>query len=105
LNGGFLVLRRGSALWGVANAAVSRLLRRGGGFRVTAAGGELSADEVLGVVGELAVRPPGRAVERFWPEAAAGLAVFSGRPLVVIDPGRPPAALRPLAGEAEGDKG
>ena len=96
---GFLVLRRGQALWGIANAAVWRLSQRGSRYRVAAGAGELTADEVLGVAGDLAVWPLSRAVARFWPEAALGLAVFAGRPVVVIDPARPPQALRPEEGE------
>lgn len=99
--GGFLVLRRGPVLWGIANALVSRLTQRGGRFHVAAGAGELAADEVLGVAGDLAVQPVGRAVARFWPEAAVGFAVFAGRPVVVIDPARPPQALRLSEGETE----
>lgn len=91
--GGFLVLRRGPVLWGIANSAVSRLTRQGDRFHVAAGAGELAADEVLGVAGDLAVSPVGRAVARFWPQPAVGFAVFLGRPVVVIDPASPPRAL------------
>jgi hypothetical protein len=97
---GFLLLRRAGGVWGIANAAVEGLARRGADFRVTAGGASLVADEVLGVVEDLAVRPPAPVVRRFWPEAAAGLAVHGGLPLVVVDPDRPPRAL---IEEVEGD--
>lgn len=90
---GFLLLRRAGGVWGIANAAVEGLARRGAGFRITAAGIVLVADEILGVVEELAVRPTAPVVRRFWPDAAAGLAVHGELPLVVVDPGRPPRAL------------
>jgi len=98
---GFLVLRRGPALWGVASAAVWRLSQRGARYQVAAGTGELTADEILGVAGDLAVWPLSRAVTRFWPETALGLAVFAGRPVVVIDPARPPQALGLEEGETE----
>jgi hypothetical protein len=90
---GFLLLRRGGGVWGIANAAVEGLARRGADFRITAGGAALVADEILGVVEDLAVRPTAPVVRRFWPEAAAGLAVHGETPLVVVDPGRPPRAL------------
>jgi len=93
---GFLLLRRGGGLWGLANAEVQGIARRGGGFRVATSGGELAADEVLGVA-DLEVRPLAPLLGRFWPEAAAGLAVVGGvggQPLVVLDPRHPPRALR-----------
>lgn len=103
---GFLLLRRSGALWGLADDAVLGLARRGGSYRITTAGGELAADEVLGVVAALEVRPLAPLLGRYWPEAAAGLAVFGGvggRPLVVLDPRHPPRALRaPAAGAGAG---
>lgn len=110
---GFLLLRRGGGLWGVANAAVDGLSRRGDGIRVAIAGGELAADEVVGVVEELSVRLAAPVMRRFWPEPFAGLAVHGRQPLVVVDPARLPAVLRaePEGGEGEradegsGDRG
>lgn len=92
---GYLLLRRAGGLWGIANAAVLGLARRSGGFAVTVDGGALVADEILGVVEELPVRPAAPVVRRFWPEASAGVAVHEEVPLVVVDPGRPPRALKP----------
>jgi hypothetical protein len=102
---GFLLLRRGGGLWGLANAEVRGIARRDGGFRVATSGGELAADEVLGVA-DLEVRPAAL-LGRFWPEAAAGLAVVGREPLVVLDPRHPPRALRaPAAGpRADEDNG
>ena len=105
---GFLLLRRGGGLWGIANAAVDGLARRGADYRVAVGGGELVADEILGVVEELRVWPLAPVVRRFWPQAAAGLAVHGREPVVVVDPGRPPSALQWVAGSAmesgEGDR-
>jgi hypothetical protein len=92
---GYLLLRRAGGLWGIANAAVLGLSRRGGGFAVTVDGGALMADEILGVVEELGIRPAAPVVRRFWPETAAGIAMHGEVPLVVVDPCRPPRALWP----------
>lgn len=90
---GFLLLRRAGGVWGIASAAVEALARRGADFRITAGGAALVADEILGVVEDLAVRPAAPVIRRFWPEAAAGVAVHGSTPLVVVDPVRPPRAL------------
>lgn len=102
---GYLLLKRDGSLWGIANAAVLGLARRGGGFEVTVDAGALVADEILGVVEELPVRPAAPVVRRFWPETSAGVAVHGEVPLVVVDPDRPPRALRPalLPDDSSGD--
>jgi hypothetical protein len=102
---GFLLLRRGGGLWGIANAAVDGLARHGVDYRITIGGGgcDLVADEILGVVEDLRVWPLAPAVSRFWPEAAAGLALHGREPVVVVDPGRPPAALS-AEGSEQGDR-
>jgi hypothetical protein len=92
---GYLLMRRGGGLWGITNGAVLGLARRNGSFEVTVAGFALVADEILGVVEHLAIQPAAPAVRRFWPEASAGLAMHGLVPLVVVDPDRPPRALRP----------
>lgn len=94
--GGYLLLRRGGVLWGIDNAVVTGLTRRGESFRI-ALGGEaaLSADEVLCVVDGLRVQPAA-ALRRFWPAGGpgvTGLAVHGEQPLVVVDPLRPPELL------------
>jgi hypothetical protein len=97
-----LVIERDGQLWAVPGAAVDRLSRGEGrvAVRLRAAAdgaedgtGELAADRLLAVAGELAVVPPPAALARFWDEPAAGLALFGRRPGVVIDPARPPRAL------------
>lgn len=104
---GFLLLRRGGNLWGIANAAVDGLGRQGMDYRIAvggSGGSDLRADEILGVVEELRVWPLAPVVSRFWPQPAAGLAVHGHEPVVVVDPGRLPAALRPTEGSGEGDR-
>lgn len=107
---GFLLLRRGGNLWGIANAAVDGLGRQGVDYRITIAGGsggsggsDLRADEILGVVEELRVWPLAPVVRRFWPQPAAGLAVHGHEPVVMVDPGRLPAALS-SEGTGDGDR-
>jgi hypothetical protein len=99
---GYLLLRRAGGVWGIANSAVDGLSRRGEGYRVALGEGALAADEVLGVVEDLRVRPAAPVLRRFWPEATAGVAVHAGLPVVVVDPGHPPAALRFVEDEGEG---
>ncbi len=102
--GGWLLLRRAGGVWGVPAVAVGGLGREGAGYRVEVGGGALAADDVLGVVDRLELRPLGAVVRAFWPEAAGDLAVHGCQPLVVVDPARPPAALRRGGGEAgDGD--
>lgn len=104
---GYLLLRRDGGLFGVASADVRGLSRRGSDYRVEIADGSgaggagLLADEVVGVIEKLDVRPLGRLVSRYWPEAAGGWAVHSGAPVVVVDPLRPPLALAPRTVEGE----
>jgi hypothetical protein len=100
---GWLLLRGGGALWGVENAAVEGLARGGGGFRISLGERTLHADEVLGVVPDLAVRPVARVLRRFWPEPAGGVAVHAEEPLVIVDPRVPPRAL--VQGETEDGEG
>jgi hypothetical protein len=97
---GYLLVRRAGGVWGIANEAVSGLARDGRGYRLTV-GGEVvvGADEILGVVTGLRVLPPAPALRRFWPESPAGMAVYGGLPVVVVDPLRVPAALRWNEGE------
>lgn len=105
-SGGYLLLRRGGVLWGVDNAVVTGLTRRGELFRVALRGeSSLAADEVLCVVDGLRVLPAA-ALRRFWPGAGpglTGLAVHGEQPLVVVDPRRPPELLRLDDGADQGE--
>jgi hypothetical protein len=91
---GFLLMRRAGGVWGIANEAVDGLSREGAEYRIAVGAETLAADEIVGVVETLRVRPAAPALLRFWPEAAAGMAVHGGLPVVVVDPRRLPAALR-----------
>jgi hypothetical protein len=106
---GYLLLRRGGGIWGIANSQVTSLVRQGrhglagrdadAAYRVGTAAEPLAADEILGVAAELEVRQPARAVAGWWPAGTDGCAVWSGLPVVLVDPRCPPHALR-LDGEA-----
>lgn len=101
---GYLLMRRGGALWGVDNEAVVSLTRGAGGFRIGVPAGELCIDEIVGVVAELTLRPLAAALRRFWPDgpgSLASLAVHAEMPLVVVDPQRPPLALRDAGWKAD----
>jgi len=91
--GGFVVLERHDGLWGVAGTSVRRLTGGGSELTVELDGGAIAADRVLAVVPGMAVVPAPGALARFWPESAHGLAVYGERPVLVIDPARPPSML------------
>lgn len=91
---GYLLVRRDGTLWGVDNADVESLTRAGAGYQLGVAETPLWVEEVLGVVTDLPVRPVAPVLRRFWPDTAAGLAVHGERPLLILDPRRPPRALR-----------
>lgn len=101
---GYLLVRRGGVLWGVANGAVKGLTRNGASFHLAVGGTELGVDEVVGVVPELVVRPVAGALRRFWPDLAGGLAVHAASPLVIVDPQQPPRSLL-VADSREGTEG
>lgn len=96
-----LLLRHEGVLWGVAQSAVSVVERpedHGGGYRLRVGGEggqELLADEVVGVIENVAIHPAGGVMATFWTEPAGGLALHGETPLVVVDPERPPSFLRP----------
>lgn len=90
---GFLLMRRAGGVWGIANEAVDGLRREGDGYRIAVGAETLAADEIVAVVETLRVRPAAPALLRFWPDAAAGMAVHGGLPVLVMDPRRLPAAL------------
>lgn len=91
---GFLVMRRAGGLWGIASSAVEGMAVEEGGYRISAGGQALFADEILGIVADLRVRPAAGVLERFWPDAATGLAVHGRTPVVMVDPRHAPAILR-----------
>ena len=52
------------------------------------------------IVTDHALASTGAVMRRYWPRSCAGLAVYAGRPVVVIDPVAPPPELA-LKGEGE----
>lgn len=88
----WLLWRRHRALWAVPVGAV-KAISQAGTPEIQLAKGVLPADEVLGVVSNLVPRPAGEVLAAFWPFACAGLAVFQGQALVMLEPGAPPPPL------------
>ena len=93
MSGGFLIVRRGGALWGLDADQVATIERRdataresgGGALEVRFAGGRrLVVDAVLTLAAELAVRPLSSRLRHFLPAGAAGLALLAGEPLVLL---------------------
>lgn len=89
-----LVLRRRGALWGLAESAVTRIAQDAAATVLETGAGELVADEVLGRAVEVEVAPVGAYAATLMNGAVSGLGVHGGACLLVVDPVRPPAALR-----------
>jgi len=85
---GFLLWRRFGALWALPAFAVQAVVK-GANPVIRAGEAEFFADEILGVVEELAVQKPGKVFGRFWPHPCLGLAVVASQALVVLAPGAP----------------
>jgi hypothetical protein len=88
-----LLLRRGLTLWGVPREQVHGLDASAAGVRVVVRSASLLADEVVGLVRDLEIRPVGATMRRYWQENCQGVAVHGGLPLVVVDADHPPRAL------------
>jgi len=97
----YFVLRRGSAAWAIARSSVRGLARRGERIDLALEGAAIDADAVLGVAAGMAVTPPGAVLRRYWPEPCAGLAVWAGLPVVVVNAGELPAPLRRSEGDPQ----
>jgi hypothetical protein len=97
----YLVLRRGDSAWGIACSTVRALTRAGDRIAVATVGRPIEADAVLGVAARFAVSPAGPILRRFWPEPCAGLGIWAGVPVVVVDAGDLPHPLRQEEGDHE----
>jgi hypothetical protein len=91
----YLLFHRGGGLWGIDSGHVMRIGSGDENLRVELAPGAnptaagpvaLAADRVEGVVTGLAVRPMSTTLRTFWPEAGFGVALYSGRPVILLDP-------------------
>lgn len=96
MTGGFLIVRRDGALWGVpadqvvtiertTGASGGREASGTGDLEVCFVGGRrLAVDSVLTLAGELAARPLSARLRHFLPPGAAGLAMLAGEPLLLM---------------------
>ncbi len=90
----YLVFHHGGGLWGIDSGRVVRIGPGGDALRVelaapahgTAGPIALAADRVEGVVAGLTVRPMSSALRTFWPETGVGISLYSGRPVILLDP-------------------
>lgn len=91
----YLLFHHGGGLWGIDSGRVARIGAEGKALSVELTPGAdpvvagplaLAADRVEGVVAGLAVRPMSPALRAFWPEAASGIALYGGRPVILLDP-------------------
>jgi hypothetical protein len=88
------VVRRGETLWAIPRDAVAGVAKRDRMTLVATRAGEVAADDVVELVDALVVRRPGGAIAAFLAPGVAGLAVHEGVCIAVVDPLRPPDALR-----------
>jgi hypothetical protein len=93
-----LIFHAQGGLWAVPSDAILRLERgpRMRGFGVVLTGPDsprIFADEIHGMVTNLAVRPIPALVSRFWSGSGVGLSVVGERAVVVLDPARLPQSL------------
>ncbi len=99
----FLLFHRGGGLWGIDSGLVARIgpgrsgEPAGGPLRVELTSGAgsaaLAADRVEGVVADLTVRPLFTALRELWPEPGCGIALYAGRPVILLDPLHLPPSL------------
>ncbi len=109
MTGGFLIVRRDGALWGLAAEQVTGIeqvdrvdliepiaapaghgpepptARAAKGLTVRFTGGRrLAVDAVLTLAGELRIRPLSTRLSHFLPRDSSGLAMFAGEPVVLM---------------------
>ncbi len=95
--GGFLIVRRAGALWGLPAtrvAAIAHAVQPGAEGAAApnapelelrlAGGGTLAVDSVLSVASNLRVHPLSARLRPFLPAGASGLALHAGEPLVLM---------------------
>lgn len=101
MTGGFLIVRRDGALWGLPAEQVLSIARvesvaaqigdvpapspaaRGIELRL-AGGGCLAVDAVLTLAGDLRIRPLSARLRRFLPQESSALAMLAGEPMVLM---------------------
>lgn len=91
MTGGFLIVRRDGALWGLPAEQVSSIERvervepaTSGLDLLLAGGGRLAVESVLTLAGNLAVQPLSARLRRFLPAGSTGLAMLAGEPIVLM---------------------
>lgn len=91
MTGGFLIVRRDGALWGLPAEQVSAIERvervapaKSGLDLLLAGGGRLAVESVLTLAGNLAVQPLSARLRRFLPAGSSGLAMHAGEPIVLM---------------------
>jgi hypothetical protein len=91
VSGGFLIVRRDGALWGLPAEQVSGIERVGSVEPATsgldlllAGGGRLAVESVVTLAGDLAVQPLSDRLRRFLPAGSSGLAMHAGEPIVLM---------------------
>lgn len=91
MSGGFLIVRRDGALWGLPAEQVSAIEKVGSVEPATsgldlllAGGGRLAVESVVTLAGDLAVQPLSDRLRRFLPAGSSGLAMHAGEPIVLM---------------------
>ncbi len=91
---GWLLLRRRAALWGVPPGALRELTSSRPPRLQLKNGQVLLADELLSLAAHLETHPFPRCARRFFRDKILGLAVWRREPVILLEPGTPPACLR-----------
>ena len=91
MTGGFLIVRRDGALWGLPAGQVSGIERveraepaTSGLDLLLADGGRLAVESVLTLAADLAVQPLSARLRHFLPAGSTGLAMLAGEPIVLM---------------------
>lgn len=94
MTGGFLIVRRDGALWGLPAGQVSSIEKververaepaTSGLDLLLADGGRLAVESVLTLAADLAVQPLSARLRRFLPAGSTGLAMLAGEPIVLM---------------------
>lgn len=90
---GWLLLRRRAALWGVPPGALRELTGSRPPRLELKNGKVLLADELLSLAVDLETHPFPRCARRFFRDRILGLAVWRREPVILLEPGTPPACL------------
>jgi len=98
----WMVIRKQGCVWAVPSSRIGRIASSDSGCILEVGEHRLDADAVLTTLRTLDVAPVGDFLASMVAEGCSGLGVWNKRPVVVIDPDNPPAALRVSSDDESG---